>query len=145
MTSKKQTGKKVKIKMPSFLDDPLIGRAFIGFSINPWAEFLIIDNGKLTLKKKTFDLKKVHKILSIETEVTPWTRDHSMDPNGLIGTAIELYIVDNSGEKYILVPKFLMNVHNWGLKKWNRFLSDLSEHSGRPLEVLKKKKFESES
>jgi hypothetical protein len=62
-----------------------------------------------------------------------------LDPYGLIGTAIELYLVDNSGEKHLLIPKFMMNVHNWGLKNWNQFLSKLSKHSGLPLEELNRK------
>ena len=123
MTSNRQMGKKVKIKMPSFLDDPIVGRAFIGFSINPFAEFLIIDNDRLILKKKSFNLKTIEKLLLVKTEITPWTHDHKLDPYGLIGTANELYLVDNSGKKHILIPKFMINVHNWGLKKWNRFLS----------------------
>jgi hypothetical protein len=126
--------------MPSLLDDPIIGRSFIGFSITPFADFLIIDNNKLTLKKKTFDLKNVDKLLLVKTEVTPWTHDFRLDPYGLIGTSLELYIVDKSGERHILIPKFMMTVHNWGLKKLNRFLSELSKHSGLPLEVLKESK-----
>ena len=132
-------GKKVKIKLPIFLDDPIIGRTFIGFSINPFAEFLIIDNDKLTLKKKSFNLKTIENLLLVKTEITPWTHDHKLDPYGLIGTAIELYLVDNSGKKHILIPKFMINGLNWGLKKWNRFLSKLSELSGLPLEELNKK------
>ena len=125
--------------MPSFLDDPIVGRAFIGFSKNPFAEFLIIDNDRLILKKKSFNLKTIEKLLLVKTEITPWTHDHKLDPYGLIGTANELYLVDNSGKKHILIPKFMINVHNWGLKKWNRFLSKLSELSGLPLEELNKK------
>jgi hypothetical protein len=110
-------GEEVKIKMPAFLDDPIVGRILIGFSnINPFAESLIIDNDKLTLKKKSFHLNTIEKLLLVKTEVTPWTHDHKLDPYGLIGTAIELYLVDNSGEKHILIPKFMMNVHNWGSK-----------------------------
>lgn len=139
MTSNRQIGKKVKIKMPAFLDDPIVGRAFIGFSINPFAESLIIDNDKLTLKKKTYNLKTIEKLLLVKTKVTPWTKDHRLDPYGLIGTAVELYLVDNSGEEHILIPKFMINVHKWGLKKWNKFLSKLSEISGLPLEELNKK------
>jgi hypothetical protein len=52
---------------------------------------------------------------------------------------MELYLVENSGEKHILIPRFMINVHNWGLKSWNRFLSKLSELSGLPLEELNKK------
>ena len=125
--------------MPSILDDPIIGRLFIGFSITPFADFLKIDNNKLTLLKRTFDLKNVDKLLLVKTEVTPWTHDFRLAPYGLIGTSIELCIVDKSGERHILIPKFMMNVHNWGLKKWNRFLSELSELSGLPLEELNKK------
>ena len=88
----------------------------------------------ILLKKKSFNLKTIEKLLLVKTEVTPWTHDHKLDPYGLIGTAIELYLVDNSGEKHILIPKFSMNVHNWGLKKWNHFLSKLSMISGLPLE-----------
>ena len=69
----------------------------------------------------------------------PWTHDHKLDPYGKIGTAIELHLVDNSGKKQILIPKLMINVHNWGLKKLNRFLSKLSELSGLPLEELNKK------
>ena len=140
MTSNKQMREKVKIRMPTFLEDPIVGRTFIGFRINPFEEFLIIDNDKLILKKKSFNLKTIEKFLIVKTEVTPWTHDHKLDPYGLIGTAIELYLVDNSGTKHILIPKFMMNVHNWGLKKWNRFLSELSKHSGLTLEVLNEPK-----
>ena len=84
-------------------------------------------------------MKTIEKLLLVKTEVTPWTHDHKMDPYGLIGTAIELYLVDDRGEKHILIPKFMMNVHNWGLKKWNKFISKLSELSGLPLEELNKK------
>jgi hypothetical protein len=48
-------GEEVKIKMPAFLDDPIVGRCLIGFSsINPFAESIIIENDRLTLKKKSF-------------------------------------------------------------------------------------------
>ena len=122
---------KVKIRVPLFMDDPLIGR-FIAFSPIPiFCDHIIIENGQLiytgsrisTKQKKSFSLETIEKLLLIKTKVTPWTKDHRLDPYGLIGTAIELYLVDNIGEKHILIPKFIINVHNWGLKQWNRFLS----------------------
>ena len=128
------------------MDDPLIGR-FIAFSPIPiFCDLIIIENGQLiykgsklsTKQNKSFNLKTIEKLLLVKTEVTPWTSDHRLDPYGQLGTAIQLYLVDNSGEKHILIPKFIMNVHNWGLKKWNRFLSELSGHSGLPLEEVTK-------
>jgi len=139
MTSR-QKGKKVKILIPSFLDDPIVGRYLMGnilpLWINPFADFIMIDDDKLTFKKETFNLKTIDKLLLVKTEVTPWTPDHKLDLYGLIGTAIELYLVDNSGEKHILIPRFLMNVHHWGQKTWNRFLYELSAHSGLPIEEI---------
>ena len=128
------------------MDDPLIGRLIAFFPIPFFCDLIIIEDRQLickgsklsTKQNKSFDLKTIEKLLLVKTEVTPWTPDYKLDPYGLIGTAIELYLVDNRGEKHILIPKFLMNVHNWGQKKWNRFLSKLSEHSGIPLEELKK-------
>ncbi len=128
------------------MDDPLIGRFIAFFPIPIFCDLIIIENGQLiytgsklsTKQNKSFKLKTIENLLLVKTEVTPWTPDHRLDPYGLIGTAIELYLVDNHGEKHILIPKFMMNVHRWGLKKWNRFLSELSGHSGLPLEVLKK-------
>ena len=136
----------MKIRVPLFMDDPLIGRFIAFFPIPIFCDLIIIENrqliytdSKLSIKRnKSFDLKNIEKLLLVKTEVTPWTPDHKLDPYGLIGTAIELYLVDNGGEKHTLIPKFIMNVHNWGLKKWNKFLSELSAHSGLPLEEVKK-------
>jgi hypothetical protein len=134
---------KVKIRVPLFMDDPILGR-IIAFSPIPiFSDLILIEHGQLiysgskfsTKQAKSFNLKKIEKMLLMKTEVTPWTSDHRLDPYGLIGTAIELYLVDRRGESHLLIPKFIVNVHNWGLKKWNRFLSDLSKHSGLPIEV----------
>jgi len=131
-------GKKAKVYIPYIFDDPLVGRTILPFGVTPIEDYIFFDNDKLILKRKTFNLKTIDKFLLVKTEVTPWTSDFRLDLYGLIGTTIELYLVDNSGEKHILVPKFLMNVRNWGQNRLNQFLSELSGHSGLPLEVLNK-------
>jgi hypothetical protein len=41
----------------------------IGFSsINPFAESIIIENDRLTLKKKAFNLKTIEKLLLVKTD-----------------------------------------------------------------------------
>ena len=128
-------GKKVKIALPFILDDPIVGRTIFPF-IGSFVNHIIIDGDKLTLNRKTYNLKTIDKLLLKKTEVTPYTSSHKLDPWGLIGTAIELYLVDNSGEKHILVPKFLINVNNWGQKKWDKFLDKLCKFSGLQIEEM---------
>ena len=134
----KQMGKKVKILVPSIWDDPIVGRTIVPIMTSLFPDFMMIDDDKLTFKKETFDLKTIDRLLLVKTEVTPWTADHKLDSAGLIGTAMELYLVDRSGERHILIPRFIMNANNYGLKRWNRFLYELSVHSGLPIKQIYK-------
>ncbi|MBT8358482.1 MAG: hypothetical protein KJO61_12025 [Deltaproteobacteria bacterium] len=133
-----------KIRVPYFLDDPLIGRCItpLPFGFSP--AYIIVDNEILLYKEselssnleKSFSLKNILKLLLRKRKVSCWTKDHRWDPYGRVGTDIELYLVDTDGEKHELLPKFSMNVAGWGQKDLDRFLSELCEFSGLPLEEV---------
>ena len=132
-----------KIRVPFFLDDPLIGRCITPLPLGIFHGYIIIDNEMLLYKEskssklqKSFSLKNLQKLLVRKRNVSCWTKDHRWDPYGRIGTDIELYLVDTDGEKHELLPKFSMNVAGWGQKEWDRFLSELCEFSGLPLEEV---------
>ena len=135
---------KKKIRVPSFIDDPLIGRCITPFPLGIFHDYIIIDNETLLYKgsklssklQKSFSVKNILKLLVGKRNVSCWTKDHRWDPYGRIGTDIELYLVDTDGEKHELLPKFSMNVAGWGQKEWDRFLSELCEFSGLPLEEV---------
>jgi len=131
-----------KIRVPSFIDDPIVGR-FI--SPIPWGVFtdhIIIDNGVLLYEgsilsqknKKSFKLENIKNVLVLKTKLTPWTKDHKLDIYGRLGTDIEIYLVDIDGEEHELLPRFSMGVAGWGQKELNFFLSELCELSGLQLE-----------
>ena len=132
----------VKIRVPLFMDDPILGRMIAFFPIPIFCDLIIIENKQLkyigsklsTKHNKSFDLTNIKKILLLKKKLTGLTKDYRLDPWGRIGTEVELFLVDINDKRQMLIPKFFINVHNMGQKKWDRFMNKLCKYSDLPLE-----------
>ena len=142
MDSKNLMNENVKLRVPLFIDDPIIGRFIAFFPIPIFCDLIIIENRQLiytgsklsTKPNKSFDLNDMKSFLLTKKKLTGLTKDFRIDPWGLIGTAVELYILDIKDNKHLLILKFIINANNMGLKKWDRFLNKLCKYSDLPLE-----------
>ncbi len=89
-----------------------------------------------TKKNQSFDLDNIKKLLLSKKKCAGLTKDFKFDLWGLIGTEIELYIVDAENNRDILIPKFLIPANGFGQKRWETFLYELCEYSNLPFEKL---------
>jgi membrane-anchored glycerophosphoryl diester phosphodiesterase (GDPDase) len=86
----------VKLRVPLFIDDPLIGRFIAFFPIPIFCDLIIIQNrrliytgSKLSAKQnKSFALNNMKSFLLTKKKLTGLTKDFRLDPWGLIGTAV---------------------------------------------------------
>ena len=144
------TEKKI-IRFPTILDDPVVGRHLAPFPIasrliqpplNVFTDQIVVDGDRLTLERSktsiqkeiSFDLHKIAKFLIKMKHTSCWSKDHRLKPFAALGREIELYLVDTDGGLHLLVPKFLIDASERGKSDWVRFLSELREASGLPLE-----------
>lgn len=129
------------IKVPSFIDDPMVGRVIFPLTFGIFQDKIIIKNGILTYvpskisgkQEKSFSLRNITKIILGKRKVSCWTKDHKLDPYGVSGTKNALSFVLDDGEKYELIPFSLVDK---GQRQWDRFLHNLVESSGLPIEEL---------
>ena len=131
-----------KIRVPSFIDDPVGGRCITPLPIGLFHDQLIIENKTLTYKSsklssksknQTFNLEDISKFLLLKKEVSCWTEDFKLDPYARIGTEIVLYFVDNNGVNHELIPRFLVTP---GQKQWDNFLNELCKATGFSVEEV---------
>jgi len=152
--TEKQNPETVKIMVPWFFDDPLIGRYISVLpTLDIFHHYIIIENGILTYegsitsfkKRISYELANITKILLRKRDISCFTKEGKLDAWVCLqqaGTEIELSLVDIEGKSHVLIPTFrfyLMSpnfIVNRGHKEWNRFLSELCRYSGLPLEEI---------
>lgn len=101
-----------KIKIPQFIDDPIVGRTLVAsptpFILPFMHDHILIEEGTLWLKysktsstpPKSFRIEDISKIIVAEKEVSCWDKDNmKFDLYSPTGTEISLYLVDNNGNK----------------------------------------------
>lgn len=133
----------VKIKVPDFIDDPILGRYFDPFTpripLEIFHDYLIIDNETLTYQgltrstTKFFNLKDIAKILMEKRQISCFTKDFNLDFGVRPGIEISLSLVGLDGKRHVLIPSFFLDR---GEQEWNRFLSELCRHTCLPLEEI---------
>lgn len=131
-----------KIQVPFFINDPLVGRVITFLPMGLFHDHIIIENNKLTYKssklftkskKQTYNLSDLSKILLRKNEVSCWTKDLKFDPYAVPGTDVLLYLVDNNGVNHELLPAVLVSS---GQKQWAKFINELCEATGLPVEEI---------
>ncbi len=102
------------------------------------SDYIRIENGKLinTYTDKSIYLENFYKIKIEKEEVTSSTKDFKIDPYKTAGTEVGVFLVGKKNEKYLLLPKFIISLQGWGEKDFQRFLKELSEITGYPLEEV---------
>lgn len=132
----------IKIQVPAIIDYPIAGRCSSGFPLFSTFDYVIIKNGRIGYKKalesspkKIFKINEIEKILLTRRTVSCWTSDHKTDLWARNGTEIEISFLLNSGEKYVLIPTFLLRAK----KDWDWFLHELCASTKLPLEELHEK------
>jgi hypothetical protein len=130
----------VKIQVPAIMDDPIAGRCSVGFPIFSTFDYIIIKNGRIGYKKafesntkKILKINEIEKILLTKRTVSCWTEDHKIDLWSRNGTEIEISLLLKNGEKYVLIPTFLLFRAK---KDWNWFLHELCDSTELPIEEV---------
>ena len=130
-----------KIKVPSFIDDPIADRCITPLPTGIFHDQLVIEDETLTYKSsklsskpnKKFKLGDESKLLLLKKEVSCVTEDLKLDPYASTGTEFVLYIIDYSGVTHELIPRFLVSL---GQKQWDNFLNELSKYTGLSVEEV---------
>jgi hypothetical protein len=133
----------VKIQVPAIVDHPIVGRRSTTFLLFSAFDYVIIRNGRIGYKKalesgpkKIFKINDIAKIQLVKRTVSCWTSDHKADLWARFGTEVEISLIFKSGEKYVLIPTFLLSRAK---KDWDWFLSELCNSTKLPLEELHEK------
>jgi hypothetical protein len=135
----------VKIQVPPIIDDPISGRCAVSSPMFFRFDYVIIKNGRIGYKhafesnpKKIIKITDIEKILVSKRNVSCWTSDFRIDYWSRNGTEVEISLVYKNGEKYVLIPNFL--IRSLG-KDWNWFLKELSDSTDIPVEdILERQK-----
>ena len=130
----------VKIQVPAIMDDPIVGRCSVGFPILSAFDYVIIKNGRISLKKalesnpgKILKINEIEKILLTKRTVSCLTKDNKIDFWARNGTELEISLLLNTGEKHVLIPTFLLSRAK---KDWDWFLHELCDSTELPLEEV---------
>ena len=130
----------VKIQVPAIMDDPIVGRCSVGFPILSAFDYVIIKNGRISLKKalesnpgKILKINEIEKILLTKRTVSCWTKDNKIDFWARNGTELEISLLLNTGEKHVLIPTFLLARAK---KDWDWFFRELCDSTELPLEEV---------
>jgi hypothetical protein len=137
----------ITFKIPLFTDDQLAGGRYI-FPI-PFLSFFVggrgrisVQDGILTYKdfasppSKSFDLNKMSKLLIVRTKYPRSVKDYDLFRIEPVKAEsyLELFLIDKSGEKHILIPQFVDKNIFLSRRQWNKFLDKLKKISCLPLE-----------
>jgi len=141
----KNKNNKLKINVPMIIDDPLVGKIILPFSLFVFDDQIIIENGKLIYKpsrlsivsEKIFNLNEIKKLVLIKSKTSHYTKDFKKAIEECrvesIGELAELILIDLNDNKYELIPK--INLLR-GKKRFANFIKKLVDLSGLILEEV---------
>lgn len=133
---------KTIIKVPSFVDDPLVGRCLAAFPKWLFHDKIIIHNNIFSYKclkvstkskDKVFNLDNIYKFQLSKKELSAFSKEGKYDAYANVGTEISLYLIDKNEMRHELIPRFITTI---GLRKWDKFINELHSVTGFPVEEI---------